>query len=180
MSSILTPPSKTDKIDKALRLANSICENNGVRLTLLRRQILSLILQHGKPLGAYALMDLLEQHSDREKVAPPTVYRTLDFLIKYRLIYKIHSLNAYLANSNPLREDSSVLLICASCGLTQEVPNNTIQQAINLSASQHRFAVKKQVIELSGVCYPCKSATPKAPIADAVAANAGASKMSLR
>lgn len=169
MSTLATPAptaaviAKNDKIEKALRVANTICENHSVRLTLLRKQILTLILQHGKPLGAYALMDLLEQNSEREKVAPPTVYRTLDFLIKYRLIHKIHSLNAYLANTNPLREDSSVLLICATCGLAQEVPNNTIQQAINLSASQHRFAVKKQVIELSGVCYPCKT-NPMTPI----------------
>ncbi len=115
------------------------------------------MIEHGKPLGAYALMNALEANSDREHVAPPTVYRALDFLLAYRLIHKVHSLNAFVVNSNPKREDSSVILICTSCGVAEEVPNNSIQQAINLSASQHRFSVEKQVIELSGRCGPCRT-----------------------
>lgn len=144
---------------KALHRAKEICVANGVRLTELRQQVLTLILRHGKPLGAYSLMDLLEEASDRERVAPPTVYRALDFLLEHRLIHKIHSLNAYVGNSNPEREGSSVILICADCGNAQEVPNNTIQQAINLSASQHRFSVEKQVIEITGRCGSCKQNT---------------------
>lgn len=143
-------------IASALKRAKEICQIHDVRLTKLREHVLILILKHGKPLGAYSLMDLLEESSDRERVAPPTIYRTLDFLLEYRLIHKIHSLNAYVSNNNPRREESSVILICSDCGTAQEVPNNTIQQAINLSASQHRFAVQKQVIEITGCCGSCK------------------------
>ncbi|WP_086934273.1 Fur family transcriptional regulator [Agarilytica rhodophyticola] len=143
-------------IASAIKRAKEICQINDVRLTQLREQVLVLILRHGKPLGAYSLMDMLEETSDRERVAPPTIYRTLDFLLEYRLIHKIHSLNAYVSNSNPRREESSVILICSDCGNAQEVPNNTIQQAINLSASQHRFSVRKQVIEITGQCSSCK------------------------
>lgn len=140
----------------SLRQAREICAANGVRLTELREQVLTLILQHGKPLGAYALMDLLEAASDRERVAPPTVYRALDFLLQYRLIHKIHSLNAYVGNAHPRSEKCSVILICSHCGTARELPNNTIQQAINLSTSQHRFSVEKQVLEISGRCATCK------------------------
>ncbi len=143
---------------KAIQRAKQICEKRNVRLTALREQVLTLLLDYGKPLGAYALMDLLEANSDRDRVAPPTVYRALDFLLKYRLIHKIHSLNAYTPNSNPLREDSSVILICTHCGIAEEAPNNTIQQAINLCASQYRFGVEKQVIEISGKCGTCRTA----------------------
>jgi len=143
-------------ITAPLQQAKEICQNNSVRLTELREQVFTLILHYGKPLGAYAIMDLLEASSNRDRVAPPTVYRALDFLLEYRLIHKIHSLNAYVASANPKREGSSVILICAQCGQAQEVPNNTIQQAINLSASQHRFAVEKQVIEITGCCTSCR------------------------
>lgn len=149
-------PYNAELVARAITRANEICDRQGVRLTQLREQVLTLILQHGKPLGAYMLMDMLEAHSDRERVAPPTVYRTLDFLLAHRLIHKIHSLNAFVANANPKREDSSVMLICEQCGKAQEVPNNTVQQAINLSASQHRFLVEKQVIEITGRCSPCR------------------------
>ncbi len=142
---------------KAVQRAKHICEKSNVRLTTLREQVLTLLLDYGKPLGAYALMDLLEANTDRDRVAPPTVYRALDFLLKYRLIHKIHSLNAYTPNSNPLREDCSVILICTNCGIAEETPNNTIQQAINLCASQYRFGVEKQVIEISGKCGTCRT-----------------------
>ncbi len=141
---------------KTIKRAKEICEKHNVRLTSLREQVLTLLMLHGKPMGAYALMDLLEESSDRERVAPPTIYRALDFLLKHRLVHKIHSLNAYVINNHPKREDSSVILICAGCGIAEEVPNNTIQQAINLSASQNRFTVEKQVIEISGKCNECR------------------------
>lgn len=150
-------PNLTEEANiKSILRAKEICEAHNVKLTRLREQVLTLLLRHGKPLGAYALMDLLAENSERERVAPPTVYRTLDFLLKYRLIHKIHSLNAYVINQYPKREDSSVILICTNCGIAEEVPNNSIQQAINLSASQHRFSVEKQVIEISGKCGECR------------------------
>ena len=152
------PPLPTDdaSIEKAIAVAHRICASKGLRLTELREHVLRLILLHGKPLGAYAIMDMLEATSDRDHVAPPTVYRALDFLLEYRLIHKIHSLNAYLGNTNPKRDYSSVILICADCGSAEEVPSNSIQQAINLSASQHRFLVERQVIEISGRCSTCR------------------------
>lgn len=143
-------------IDQALKRAKQVCEQNGVRLTELREQILRLIWQSHKPLGAYLLMNLLEEHSDRERVAPPTVYRTLDFLIDQGLIHKVHSLNAYVGCSSPNRQRCNALFICSDCGVTEEVPNNSIQQAINLSASQHKFTVENQMLEIMGKCQPCR------------------------
>lgn len=150
-----SPSESADSIACAVQRASLLCERYGARLTALREQVFTLILQHGKPLGAYTLMEMLEQNSDREHVAPPTVYRALDFLMKHRLIHKIHSLNAYVANADPKREGCCVILICEDCGNAEEVPNNTVQQAINLSARQHRFTVEKQVIEITGFCQSC-------------------------
>lgn len=144
------------KVSNSLARARALCEAQGLRLTPLREQVLALILQHGKPIGAYAIMELLADSSSREQVAPPTVYRTLDFLLETRLIHKIHSINAFMGNANPTGDRSYVLFICSDCGYATETPNNTIQQAINLSASQHRFTVEGQAIEISGKCNECK------------------------
>lgn len=104
-------------------------------------------------------MDLLEQNSERKRVAPPTVYRALDFLLEQGLIHKVHSLNAFVGCSHPKREHSDALFICLNCGFTEEVPSNSIQQAINLSASQNRFTVKEKVLEICGLCSKCKGAS---------------------
>ena len=65
-------------IQEALDQAVLLCEQRGVRLTAIRKQVLELIWQNHKPLGAYDLLDMLS--SDQQRVAPPTVYRALDFL----------------------------------------------------------------------------------------------------
>ncbi len=143
-------------IEQALKKAQNICQKQGVRLTVLREQILRLIWQSHKPMGAYLLMNMLEENSDRERVAPPTVYRTLDFLIAHGLIHKVHSLNAYVGCASPHQDRCNALFICSECGDTSEVPNNSIQQAINLSASQHKFTVENQMLEIMGKCQPCR------------------------
>ncbi len=143
-------------IRSALTRAESLCQKRGVRLTRLRKKILELIWQSHSPLGAYDLMDLLQASSDRERVAPPTVYRSLDFLLENDLIHKVHSLNAFVGCNNPLHKHSDALFICSNCGFTDEVHSATIQQAINLSASQNRFSVKSQVLEVLGLCENCR------------------------
>lgn len=143
-------------ITAAMHQAELVCQRAGVRLTQLRRQVLELIWQAHTPLGAYALMEMLEKSSDRKRVAPPTVYRALDFLIEQGLIHKVHSLNAYIGCSHPRREHNDALFICIKCGFTEEVPSNSIQQAINLSASQNRFTVKEKILEIVGHCSSCR------------------------
>ncbi len=143
-------------VDSAIERARALCKKRGARLTRLREKVLLLIWQCDKPLGAYALMDLLAENSDREKVAPPTVYRALDFLMEEGLGHKVHSLNAYLRCTNPPNNHRDTLFICKHCGIAEEIPNNSIQQAINLSASQHRFTVEQQMLEIVGRCQLCK------------------------
>lgn len=148
----------TQCIRTALNKAEQICEHAGVRLTELRKQVLELVWQSHCPMGAYELMEMLEQTSDRKRVAPPTVYRALDFLIEQGLIRKVHSLNAFIGCANPSDDHShsDALFICLRCGFTEEVPSNPIQQAINLSASQNRFVVTDKILEVTGYCNKCK------------------------
>ena len=143
-------------IDEAVTRAHEICRKNGSRLTRLREQIYKLIWVHKTPLGAYAIMELLEKNSDREHVAPPTVYRTLDFLQQEGLVHRVHSLNAYIISRLVYGEYGDTLFICSNCGFTEEVCNKAIQQAINLSASQKRFIVEQQFLEIQGLCRNCR------------------------
>lgn len=144
-------------IKKAIAGAIDICDKQGFRLTRLRKQVLELIWQSHKPLGAYILMDMLQSSSDRTRVAPPTVYRALDFLLEAGLIHKVHSLNAYVGRQNPNQNSNTeALFICGECNHTEEVLSQSIQQAINLSASQHRFNVNAQIVEITGLCNRCK------------------------
>ena len=76
-------------------LAMSLCSARGVQLTELRRQILELLWESGRPTGAYELIEALKLRGSRP-VGPPTVYRALEFLMSQGLVSKIESRNAYV------------------------------------------------------------------------------------
>ena len=66
-----------DCVSRALKVAENLCERHQKRFTDLRRKVLELVWRQHKPVGAYELLELLQQEG---RAAPPTVYRTLDFL----------------------------------------------------------------------------------------------------
>ena len=74
--------------------AEDVCQQRGANLTELRRHVLGLILDAASPTGAYELLDRLRQ--TRRGAAPPTVYRTLDFLLDQGLIHKVERLSAFV------------------------------------------------------------------------------------
>ena len=87
-------------IDHALEQAAAICQKNGQRLTTLRQTVLKLVWSSHRPVGAYDILAMLSKGQERP-VAPPTVYRALDFLLEQELIHRIASLNAYIGCNSP-------------------------------------------------------------------------------
>jgi Fur family transcriptional regulator, zinc uptake regulator len=149
-----------DCIAQALEQATQLCQQRGVRLTALRRQVLELIWQTHKPIGAYSL---LEQISKQQKkhVAPPTVYRALDFLLKQGLIHKINSLNAFIGCWHPQTMHIAQFLICDNCGNATEFEAPQINSEIAKTAEQVGFKIEKQIIELAGLCNSCQDKLKK-------------------
>src|SRR6188472_2808193 len=62
----------------ALAHAETLCAQRLQRLTPIRRQVLEVLLESHKPLGAYEIMDRAALNGGRP--APITIYRALDFL----------------------------------------------------------------------------------------------------
>ncbi len=144
-------------IDTALESARQRCLISGARLTALREQVLQLIWQSHKPLGAYTLMDMLSEQSTK-RIAPPTVYRALDFLLEQQLIHRIHSLNAFIGCSHPDEGHPNNFFICQRCGVAIEFNNDHFQEAIATTAAQSGFSVSSQTVELVGLCISCEEA----------------------
>jgi len=143
-------------INDALAAARQICEQRGTRLTPQRLQILELVWQSHKPLGAYALMDQLAQMATRT-VAPPTVYRALEFLLEQGLIHRIHALNAYIGCPAPKHQHQSHFLLCRDCGIAVEMVQPALVQHINNSAQAAGFSVVSQALEVMGLCPDCQT-----------------------
>jgi len=142
-------------IKNALHEAESVCVNAGLRLTELRRKVLQLIWLSHTPVKAY---DILEQlHKDNPKTAPPTVYRTLEFLMDAGVVHKIESLNAYVGCGDPSKPHIGQFFICEQCGSVAEINDPKITQLINREARHLGFQSQRQVIEIRGHCPECQN-----------------------
>lgn len=137
----------------ALDSAERLCADKRLRLTPLRRRILELIWQSHKPVGAYELLEQLQQEG---KAAPPTVYRTLDFLLENGLVHRLASKTAYYGCSHPGRQHSGQVLICESCNVLAELDDCKIKTEIDASATAVGFEVHQQLVEISGICPSCR------------------------
>ncbi len=144
-------------IDSAIATARTLCRQRGVKLTPLREGVLKLVWQSHKPLGAYALMGLLEKVITR-RVAPPTVYRALDFLTQEHLIHKIHSLNAFVGCPEPEQQHQTHFLICQHCHQTLECGTTELKTAIQNSAQNAGFVIEEEAVEILGTCPNCSDA----------------------
>lgn len=145
-------------IDEALTTARQLCADNAVKLTPVREQVFTIVWQSHKPLGAYAILEQLAQGqaAGQRRMAPPTVYRALDFLQSNGLVHRIASLNAYIGCCTPARSHQSHFLICRQCDSTVEIPADDISQAIALAAKQARFQVEGECVEIIGLCPNCQ------------------------
>lgn len=148
----------TDMLEKA----SEICSSQGARLTPLRRSVLELILTAETPATAYQLLDRLQQ--TRKGAAPPTIYRTLDFLIEQRLVHKVERLNAFVPCCEPgrLHERPMQFLICRQCGRVTELADEVITRAILQAAHLEGFHPGAAVVELEGLCATCRQ--PECPV----------------
>ena len=144
-------------IAAAMATAIRVCKRRGVRLTALRQRVLELVWSSHKPLGAYAILEVL--HADGRSAAPPTVYRALEFLQGQGLVHRIASLNAFVGCSDPLDLHAGQFLICRNCGCAAELNDRNIETTICNSAHHLGFFVQHQIIEVIGLCPHCYSAT---------------------
>src|SRR5690606_38194199 len=109
------------------------------------------------PLGAYTLMEMLAQANTR-RVAPPTVYRALEFLLEQGLIHRINVLNAFIGCPSPGTKHQSHFLICRSCGVAIELDQPELSKQIIHIAEDAGFCVEVQSLEASGLCANCTKA----------------------
>lgn len=138
------------------RLAESRCRDQGERLTAARTAAYAELLACKRSVTAYELMALLEKRQNR-KVAPPTVYRHLEFLTRVGLVHRLESTQSYLPCDHPEHEHESQYLLCSSCGSVNEVESKPLESILKNVASQHGFQPEKAVVEINGLCRSCAS-----------------------
>jgi Fur family zinc uptake transcriptional regulator len=137
-----------------LSAARQVCETRKLRLTSRRRQVLEILLASHQPLGAYDILAELNRAASADRIAPPIVYRALEFLLAEGFIHRIESRNAFISCVHPGHQCAAQFLICRDCEQVAEFENadsGLLAQADNIG-----FAVDHSVVEITGVCAECQ------------------------
>ena len=97
-----------------------VCRERNLRLTPARRQVLELLAEEGKALGAYELLRKIG--GDKAAAYPPAAYRALEFLQRNGFVHRVREAKRFVACSRPGEPHDPVLLVCGSCGEVEELP----------------------------------------------------------
>lgn len=144
----------THSITKRIADAEQECQRRGVRWTALRSDVLTLILQAAQPVGAYDLLAKMA-HQGRPP-APPTVYRSLDFLLEQGFIHRLTSINAFVPCCHPRYGHQAAFLICTRCHRVDEAESHDLQHVLESLAKKGGFLPQQTTIEVAGLCVTCQ------------------------
>ena len=140
-------------VGDAVDAAERVCAERGVRFTALRRRVFELIWRQHRPVRAYDLLDALRQ--ERSGVAPPTIYRALEFLLENGLIHRIEHLHAFVGCGEPGAAHMGQFLTCLQCNAVGELCDPDISSLVERKAGRAGFRVSRQTIEVAGLCPAC-------------------------
>ena len=137
-----------------LTAAAQLCTERKLKLTARRRQVLEILLASHQPMGAYDILAELNRGDSAERVAPPIVYRALDFLLAEGMIHRIESRNAFITCIHPGHRRGAQFLICRGCDRVAEIEGD--DSDLLAEADSLGFAVDHSVVEITGICAECR------------------------
>ncbi|NMP31574.1 transcriptional repressor [Thalassotalea sp. M1531] len=156
----ITCENSTSKLDVSLKKAAEHCHRHGSKLTLKRKQVLSILIDAGKAISAYELIDLFESICE-QKIPPMSAYRILDYLVSVDLVHKINLANKFVACAHigcKSHHEISQLLFCQQCQRVEEVPvNSFIYKSFKDEINNFGYQLDSQQIELGCICNACSS-----------------------
>ena len=133
--------------------AKALCAKRNTRLTHRRMQVLEILLQSHQPMGAYEILANMNQAQSKQAVAPPIVYRALEFLLAEGLAHRIESKNAYICCVQPGHRSAAQFLICRGCEKVAELEKRDFE--LLSDAARVGFTVDSSVVEITGHCLDC-------------------------
>jgi Fur family transcriptional regulator, zinc uptake regulator len=144
-------------IQRAVAAAERVCAARQVNLTPLRKRVFEIVWREHEPIGAYDI--LAELSRDRERPAPPTVYRALQFLQDAGLVHRLDSLNAFLGCDRPEEQHAGQFLVCSECRRVAEIEDPVLTRTLQERARALGFRLEDSAVEIKATCSRCAEAS---------------------
>lgn len=145
--------------EEVLQFAQQHCQQQGLRLTVKRSNVLQVMLDEAKPLSAYDIMAAYQAHFN-QSISVVSIYRMLEFLIQARLVHKLLSSKQYLVCSHIRCSHAHkvpMFLICDNCNQVEEVGiKKSLVSELKANIVSTDFKLQDQQLELHGICSDCR------------------------
>jgi Fur family ferric uptake transcriptional regulator len=89
-------------------------------------------------------------------VSRATVYRTIDVLVKHKMLNKLDIGDGRRRYENRVNYSHHDHLICINCGIIEEFVDNRIEKLQEKVAKKHGFTLTRHNHQLFGLCSSCQ------------------------
>ncbi|MEM1372257.1 MAG: transcriptional repressor [Pseudomonadota bacterium] len=159
------PGLPADDVGALVARTKEVFAARGLRFTDLREQVYAEIAATKTSIGAYDILERLAAKGTR--LAPISVYRSIDALMEAGVINRLDSKNAYFARQLAMLDASKnaadkpaqtpVFLSCKGCGIVLEISVATAFSDIAAAAEEVGFATEMKSLEVVGLCADCQT-----------------------
>ena len=144
------------------RLFRRYLRDHGLPVTRQRETIAQVVFESLEHLSVEEIEGRLRAGGNR--IGKATVYRTLDLLVRSRLVVEHDFGEGFKRYEHRLsQEPVHEHLICLECGKVIEFQSWKVQEVQSRITSQHGFLASRHKLEIYGLCKECQDAGRELP-----------------
>ncbi len=150
------------EITPSQRLFRRYLKEHGLPVTQQREAIAGVVFSSAEHLSVEEIEDRLR--GSGERIGKATIYRTLDLLVRGRLVVEHDFGEGFKRYENRLsQEPVHEHLICLECGRVIEFESWEVQEVRAQVTQRHHFKATRHRLEIYGLCRPCQEAGVELP-----------------
>lgn len=153
----------TGAVSPFTRLFGRYLKDLGLPVTQQREAVAEVVFASDAHLSVDDIESLLRERGER--IGKATIYRTLDLLVRSRLVEE-HDFGEgfkryeHRLSNHPLHEH----LICLECGTVTEFECNELYRVENRIRAEYGFSPVRRRLEIYGLCRSCREAGVELPL----------------
>jgi len=152
----------TATIHPFVRLFSRYLREQGLPITQQREAVAQVVFSTTGHLSVEEIEQRLRQGSER--IGKATIYRTLDLLVKSKLVEEHDFGEGFKRYEHRLsRQPIHEHLICLECGSVTEFRSDEVMEVETRVAAEYGFAPARHRLEIYGLCRECRSAGVELP-----------------
>lgn len=152
-----------ETISPFTRLFGRYLRDQGLPVTHQREAVAEVVFASDEHLSVDDIEGRLRERGER--IGKATIYRTLDLLVRSRLVEE-HDFGEgfkryeHRLSSHPVHEH----LICLECGTVTEFESNELYGVESRVRAEHGFQPVRRRLEIYGLCRACREAGVELPL----------------